>query len=301
MTEIFLDNIYLALLLPCWIFLIIMVGRFVSVYVNKTIICILTLLASLFGIICTTGALWKLPAECVLNTEFPFLKINDFVINCGLHADRLSLIFALVLFLVSFFVQIFSISYMKEEKKTYRFYALMNLFNFSMASLFFSPNLFQAYFFWEITSVVSYLLIGFEYNKNNKSTASKKVFLINRIGDTALIGAIIICSYLIYAYAPNKNLVTLSFMDMNTISTLVYAYASTPLFEIICGMFIISALVKSAQFPFYNWLQDAMEAKLPVSALLHSATLVALGVFLTLRLLSFYSLEPFFLKAIAIF
>ena len=301
MTEIFLDNIYLALLLPFWIFLIIMTGRFFSVYVNKTLICLLTLLSSLFGVICTAGVFWKLPEGSILNTEFPFLKINDFIINCGLHADRLSLIFAFVLFLVSFFVQIFSISYMKEEKKTYRFYALMNLFNFSMVGLFFSPNLFQTYFFWEIASIVSYLLIGFEYNKNNKSNAAKKVFLINRIGDTALIGAIIICSYLIYAYAPNKGLVTLSFMDMNTISTLVYSYASTPLFEIICLMFIVSALVKSAQFPFYNWLQDAMEAKLPVSALLHSATLVALGIFLTLRLLSFYTLESGILKIIVIF
>ena len=168
-----------------------------------------------------------------------------------------------------------------------------------MAGLFFSPNLFQTYFFWEIASVVSYILIGFEYNKINKSIAAKKVFLTNRIGDTAFVGAIIMCSYFLYSYAPNKTLADLSFMDMNTISTLVYAYASSPVFEIICGMFIISALVKSAQFPFYNWLQDAMEAKLPVSALLHSATLVALGIFLTLRLLSFYTLEPVILKIIA--
>ena len=301
MTEIFLDNIYLALLLPLWIFLIIMLGRFFSVYVNKGIIYVLTLLSSLFGVILSGGALWKLPSDTILETSFPFLKIDDFIINCGLHVDRTSLIFALVLFLVSFFVQMFSISYMKEEKKTYRFYALMNLFNFSMAGLFFSPNLFQTYLFWEIAGVVSYLLIGFEYFKKEKSLASKKVFIINRIGDTALIGAIILCSYFIYSYAPNKALTTLSFIDMNTISTLVYAYASSPWFEVICGMFIIGALVKSAQFPFYTWLQDAMEAKLPVSALLHSATLVAAGIFLTLRLIPFFTLELILLKIIAIF
>lgn len=299
MTDFFLDNIYLALLLPLWIFLIIMLGRFFSVYVNKSIIYILTLLSSAFSTIICAGALWKIPADNILQTDFQFLKINDFIITCGLHVDRTALIFGLVLFLTSFFVQIFSISYMKQEKKIYRFYALMNFFNFSMAGLFFSSNLFQTYFFWELAGVVSYLLIGFEYFKQEKSIASKKVFLINRIGDTAFIGAIILSSYFIYTYAPNSSLATLSFIDMNIISTLVYAYATSPLFEIICTLFIIAAIVKSAQIPFFSWLQDAMEAKLPVSALLHSATLVASGIFLTLRLLPFYTLEPVFLKIIA--
>ena len=301
MTELFLDNIYLVLLIPFWIFLIIMVGRFFSVYVNKFVIHVLTLLSSAFGILVCGGALYKLPADKILDSSFQFIKINDFIIDCGLHVDRTALVFAFVLFLVSFFVQLFSVSFMKNEKKTYRFYALLNLFNFTMCGLFFSPNLFQTYLFWELVGVSSYLLIGFEYNKTEKSEASKKVFLINRIGDTALIGAIIMCSYLIYSYAPNKSLTTLAFVDMNTISTLVYAYASSPLFEIICGLFIIGAMVKSAQIPFYNWLQDSMEAKLPVSALLHSATLVASGIFLTLRLLPFYTLEPVLLKIIASF
>lgn len=300
MAELFLNNIYLALLLPLWIFLIIMLGRFFSVYVNKFVIHILTLVSSAFGGILCCGAVWKLAPDKVLEVSIPFIKINNFVINAGLHVDRTALIFGSVLFLVSFFVQIFSISYMKEEKKTYRFYALMNLFNFSLAALFFSSNLFQTYLFWEIAGLVSYLLIGFEYAKKEKSFASRKVFIINRIGDTALISAIVMCSYFIYSYAPNTALATLSFIDMNTISTLVYAYASNPLFEIICGLFIIAALVKSAQFPFYTWLQDAMEAKLPVSALLHSSTLVAAGLFLTLRLMPFYTLEPVLLKVVAI-
>ncbi len=300
MAEIFLNNIYLTLLLPLWIFLIIMVGRFFSVYVNKLIIYVLTLFSSAFGFLLCAGALWKLPADRILDAGFHFIKINDFIIDCGIHVDRTSLIMALILFGISFFVQLFSTSYMQKEKKTYRFYALMNLFNFSMAGLFFSPNLFQTYFFWEIVGVVSYLLIAFEYFKKEKSIASKKVFLMNRIGDTALLGAIISCSYFMYSYAPNKGFATLAFVDMNAISTLVYAYASNPLFEIICAMFIIGALVKSAQFPFYTWLQDAMEAKLPVSALLHSATLVAAGVFLTLRMLPFYTLEPIMLKILAV-
>ncbi len=298
MADIILDNIYLILLIPLWIFLIIMLGRFFSVYVNKVIIYALTLFSSLMGGIMSALALGA--NNKILETEFLFVKINDFIISAGLHVDKTALVFALVLFIVSFLIQIFSISFMKNEKKTYRFYALLNLFNFAMAGLFFSPNLFQTYVFWELVGVVSYLLIGFEYFKNDKSIASKKVFIINRVGDTALIGGIILCSYLMYSYSGNWGLTTLSFVDMNIISTLVSAYSSTPLFWGICILFIIAAAVKSAQFPFYTWLQDAMEAKLPVSALLHSATMVASGVFLLIRLYPFFSLETGLLKLIAI-
>ncbi len=299
MADMILDNIYLILLIPFWIFLIIMLGRFFSVYVNKVVIYVLTLFSSLMGVILCALALIG-NKNHILEAQFPFIKINDFIISAGLHVDKTALVFALVLFVVSFLVQMFSISYMKNEKKTYRFYALMNLFNFSMAGLFFSPNLFQAYVFWEIVGIVSYLLIGFEYFKKEKSLASKKVFIINRIGDTAFISGIILCSYLMFAYSGNWGLTTLSFVDMNIISTLVSAYTSTPLFWGICILFIIAAAVKSAQFPFYTWLQDAMEAKLPVSALLHSATMVASGVFLLIRLYPFFSLDTGLLKIIAV-
>ena len=299
-AEIISNNIYLVLLLPLWIFLIIMLGRFFSVYINQKIVGALTLLSSATGsALCGLGLrVWQ--PDMVYEISYPFIKINDFVLSCGIYADRLALIFGLVLFLTSFFVQLYSFSYMKDEKKNYRFFALLNLFNFGMASFFFSPNLFQTYVFWEIAGVISYLLIGFEYDKTIKSIASKKVFIINKIGDTALLGGIIICSYLMYEYAPDKILTTLGFIDFNAISTLVYVYASKYLFLFICGLFLLAGFVKSAQFIFYPWLQDAMEAKLPVSALLHSSTLLAGGLFLTLRIMPFYTLDLKILKFIAL-
>lgn len=300
MEELISDNIYLILLLPLWIFLIIMLGRFFSVYVNKAIICGLSLFASLSGAISSLWLYGIFTPDKVYESTFPFIKINDFIISCGLHIDRIALIFVSTLFIISFLVQLFSISYMKNEKKEYRFYALLNLFNFALGSLFFSPNLFQTYVFWEIAGLVSYLLIGFDYLKHEKSLASKKVFLINRIGDTAFLAGIIMCSYIMYEYAPCKNLAELSFFDMNTISTLVSVYSSHFLFLIICGLFIIGVVVKSAQIPFYPWLQDAMEAKLPVSALLHSSTLVALGVYLIIRMTPFLTLSPSMLKLIVL-
>lgn len=297
MADIILDNIYLILLLPLWIFLIIMSARFFAVYVNNRIIYTLTLLSSFFGVLLCSVSLIKLTST--IEQSFPFIKIGNFVLDFGLHVDKLSLIIALVLFLVSFLVQMFSVSYMKDEPKQYRYYAYLNMFNFSMAELIFSPNLFQMYFFWELVGVMSYLLIGFDYKNSVKSEASRRVFLTNRIGDTALLGGIIFSSYLMYNYSGNLSFAALSFEDMNAITTLISAYTDTPVFYLLCILFIIGAAVKSAQFPFYTWLQDAMEAKLPVSALLHSATMVAAGAYLLIRMLPLFTLEASVLQIIA--
>ena len=297
MADIILDNIYLILLLPLWIFLIIMSARFFAVYVNNRIIYTLTLLSSFLGVLLCSVSLIKL--TLTIEQSFPFIKIGNFVLDFGLHVDKLSLIIALVLFLVSFLVQMFSVSYMKDEPKQYRYYAYLNMFNFSMAGLIFSPNLFQMYFFWELVGVMSYLLIGFDYKNSVKSEASRRVFLTNRIGDTALLGGIIFSSYLMYNYSGNLSFAALSFEDMNAITTLILAYTDTPVFYLLCILFIIGAAVKSAQFPFYTWLQDAMEAKLPVSALLHSATMVAAGAYLLIRMLPLFTLEASVLQIIA--
>ncbi|MCQ2739636.1 MAG: hypothetical protein MJ237_05350 [bacterium] len=294
------DNLFLIILLPLWIFLIIMAGRFFAVYVNKYVIYILTLLSSFSGSLLCGYMLTTMPIDSIYENQIPFIKINDFLISAGIYVDRAALIFALTLYTVSFLIQIFSIYYMNNDKKKYRFFALLNLFNFTLSGLIFSPNMYQMYVFWELVGLTSYLLIGFEYSKPEKSLASKKVFIINRIGDTVLLTGIIICSYLMYSYSPSKSLTTLSFMDMNTISSFVYAYTPDILFLFVCILFIIAAAVKSAQFPFYTWLQDAMEAKLPVSSLLHSATLVSLGIYLILRTSYFYTLSGITLKIIAI-
>ena len=298
MESLILDNISLILLLPLWIFLIIMCGRFLSVFVNKAVIYFLTLLSSLLGLgICGYALInIKEPIEC----SYPFIQIKDFVLNFGLRIDKISLVIAIVLFIVSFAVQLYSISYMREDKKNYRFFALLNMFNFTMASLIFSPNLYQFYVFWELVGIVSYLLIGFEYNDTVKSIASKRVFLINRVGDTALLAGIVLTTFYMYQNVGDKALVTLAFDDFNSISSLLMAFTTDLGFYIICGLFLFAAFVKSAQFPFYTWLQDAMEAKLPVSALLHSATMVVAGVYLAIRFLPFFTLDTKLMSSLLI-
>ena len=296
MDSLILDNITLIILLPLWIFLIIMCGRFFSVYVNKSVIYLLTLLSSLLGVCVSSFALFNITDTII--KIYPFIKINDFIVPCGVQVDKLSLVIALMLFVISFAVQLFSVSYMENEKKAYKFFAFLNLFNFAMSALLFSPNLFQFYVFWELVSAVSYLLIGFDYQDKIKSLASKRVFIMNRVGDTALISGTVLVSYFMYSVAENYSLSALMFEDFNSISTMLLAYTSTPVFCVICTLFIIAAAVKSAQFPFYSWLQDAMEAKLPVSALLHSATMVAAGVYLVIKMMPFFTLNIILTKTI---
>ena len=298
MENLILDNISLIILLTLWIFLIIMCGRFFSVYVNKGIIYVLTLLSSLLGAAACSFGLLNITETA--EKIYPFLNIKEFSISFGLSVDKLSLIMALILFVISFAVQLYSISYTKDENKNYKFFAYLNLFNFAMSSLLFSPNLFQFYVFWELVGAISYLLIGFDYKDNTKSAASKRVFLMNRVGDTALIAGIILTSYYMFSFAENYSFASLAFEDFNASSTLLMAYTSAPVFCLICGLFIFGAAVKSAQFPFYTWLQDAMEAKTPVSALLHSATMVAAGVYLIIKMMPFFTLNPLITKVILI-
>ncbi|MBR1775985.1 NADH-quinone oxidoreductase subunit L [bacterium] len=296
MQNLILDNITLTILIPLWIFLIIMAGRFFSVYVNQGVTNILTLLSSLFGFVVSLIVYKNIGYP--LDWSITFIRINDFVIDFGIRVDRLSVILLAILFFISFCVQLYSVSYMKEKTKNYRFFALLNLFNFAMSFLILSPNLFQFYVFWELVGVVSYLLIGFDYEKQEKSNASRRVFLVNRIGDVALISAIIFSSYFMYNYAGNKTFVSLSFEDFNAISVILSAYTSQIIFISICVLFLLAAMVKSAQFPFHTWLQDAMEAELPVSALLHSATMVIAGVYLLTRLVPIFDMNGDIYRAI---
>ena len=106
LTEMILNNLFIAVFLPFWLFLIIMVGRFFSVYVNKKVIYFLTLLSSFLGIILSSLALWKLPCDSIVENQIPFIKINDFILSYGVLVDKTALIFLLVLF-SKFFGSIF--------------------------------------------------------------------------------------------------------------------------------------------------------------------------------------------------
>jgi len=292
-SDFFVNNIYTVILFPLWVFLLIILGRFFNVVQSRRVIALMTLVSTLYGIVFALGSFLYLlqnPNFTFENT-YSFLKIADFEINFGVFVDNLSAVMLLVVTTISFVVQLYSSNYMFKDKSFPRFFAYLNLFNFSMLGLVLSPNLFQNYVFWELVGASSYLLIGFWYKKPSASNAAKKAFLMNRIGDFGLLVGTIAVSYFMYQYSNAVSLATVPFSSINDIGTYLYSYTSEPIFVIICVLLLFGSFAKSAQFPLHTWLADAMEGPTPVSALIHSATMVAAGVYLIARLYPIYSLS----------
>jgi NADH-quinone oxidoreductase subunit L len=201
----------------------------------------------------------------------------------GYLLDPLSLIMLNIVVTIVFLVQVYSVGYMEGDPGTGRFFSFMSLFSWSMTNLVIAQELVQLYVFWELVGLSSYLLIGFWYEKWSASQAGKKAFVVTRIGDVGMfIGMAIIILH------PNIHS-----LDIRTLNQLDAVGALGP------GLLTISAILvftgsmgKSAQFPLHVWLPDAMEGPTPVSSVLHSATMVAAGVYLLARIFPFYSQSP---------
>lgn len=302
MTDFFVNNIYTVILFPLWIFLIIVIGRFFDVVQSKKIISLITLASTLYGVVFALGCflyMYKTP-DFIFESSFQFLKIEDYGLNFGILVDNLSVVMLLVVTTISFVVQLYSSQYMDHDKSFPRFFGYLNLFNFSMLGLVLSPNLFQTYVFWELVGVSSYLLIGFWYKKLSASNAAKKAFLMNRIGDLGLLAGTIIVSYFMYQYSSVTSLATIPFANISDIGNYLYSFTTDASFALICILLLFGSIAKSAQFPLHTWLADAMEGPTPVSALIHSATMVAAGVYLIARLYPIYSLSETVMHFIAV-
>lgn len=300
--EFFITNIHTVILFPLWIFLLILLGRFIDVIQSRRLISLITLLSTLYCIVFAVGSflfMIKTP-DYVYENTFPFLKIADYTLNFGVMVDNLSVIMLIMVSTISFIVQLYSSNYMWKDKSFPRFFGYLNLFNFSMLGLVLSPNLFQTYVFWELVGVSSYLLIGFWYKKPSASFAAKKAFIMNRIGDFGLLAGTIAISYFMYQYSGSLSLASIPFDSINDVGTYLFSYTNNYIFIIICILLLLGSFAKSAQFPLHTWLADAMEGPTPVSALIHSATMVAAGVYLVARLYPIYSLNDSVMHFIAI-
>lgn len=291
--NLFTENIYTVVLIPFWVMVLIFLGRMFFVFSSKKIVNYISICASVYCLIFSVGAFIQTVVEKGFVAEFnvPFLTIGKFNFALGTYFDGISAWMLLLATIIALFVQIYSISYMKSDEGYIRFFALLNLFNFSMFGLILSPNMFQMYVFWELVGVSSYLLIGFWYKNPEASYAAKKAFIMNRIGDFSLLSGIILSAYIILSNLSNVASVSLPFSDMMNISAQIYGCTSDGIFILSCVLLLGGAVAKSAQFPLHNWLVDAMKGPTPVSALIHSATMVAAGVFLLIRLYPLFSLN----------
>ena len=264
---------YLILLLPLVAFAIQMFfgkrlprkGDFVSVTaVLLTLAMALAMLAMLF-------VLYN--PSFTLEHKFQWIDIGDFQVSMGVFIDNVTIIMLFVVALISSLVHIYSIGYMEGDKGYHRYFGFLSLFTFSMNGLVLSANFFSIFIFWELVGLSSYLLIGFWFEKDSASDAGKKAFLVNRIGDIGmLIGIMLIWS------------VIGSFNFQDVFQAVGHEALHGSLLTVAGIMVFLGAIGKSAQFPLHVWLPDAMEGPTPVSALIHAATMVAAGVYMTVRI-----------------
>jgi len=207
-----------------------------------------------------------------------WLVSGDINISFGFLLDQASLLMLTIVTTISFLVQIYSLGYMAGDTGFCRYYAYMSLFAWAMMNMTIAPTMVQLFIFWELVGLSSYLLIGFWYEKFSATEAGKKAFVMTRFGDVAFfLGLLLVLKYL-----GNLNI-----LEMNGPQA---AARMSPFLITFSSLLIFGGIVgKSAQFPLLTWLPDAMEGPTPVSALLHSATMVAAGVYLFGRLFPFFS------------
>jgi NADH-quinone oxidoreductase subunit L len=208
--------------------------------------------------------------RAITQVLFSWIKVGNFDVDAALLLDQLSICFVLLISGVGTLIHIYSISYMSHDENRRRFFAYLNLFVAAMLLLVLGNSYLNLYVGWEGVGLASYLLIGFWNQKPAYATASKKAFVMNRIGDMGLSFAIMI------AFA---KMGTVSFEGVKAASETV----GTPTLTAMGIMLLIAAAGKSAQFPLQAWLGDAMAGPTPVSALIHAATMVTAGVYLIVR------------------
>jgi len=184
---------------------------------------------------------------------------------------------------------------MEEDEGYNRFFAYISLFTFSMLMLVMSNNLLQLFFGWEAVGLVSYLLIGFWFNKPSAIFANMKAFLVNRVGDFGFILGI----GLIAAYTGTLNYGEI-FAKAGDLGALSFPGTDWMLVTVICICLFIGAMGKSAQFPLHVWLPDSMEGPTPISALIHAATMVTAGIFMVSRMSPLFELSDTALNFILI-
>jgi len=270
------ELIWLIFLLPLFSFAVI--SFFVRPFIRREskiagYITITAIAGSLVLSIWALRAVMAAPSHELVLPDISWLVIEGGVsIHLGLMVDSLAAVMLVVVTIVSLMVQIYSQGYMDGDPGYHRYYAFMSLFTASMLGLVLADNLLFLFVFWELVGLCSYLLIGFWFHRPLAADAAKKAFIVTRLGDFGFLAAILALYY---------NTGTFDIAELYGLA-IAGTLAGTILTWAAIGI-LSGAVGKSAQFPLHVWLPDAMEGPTPVSALIHSATMVSAGVFLVAR------------------
>ena len=248
----------------------------------------LTILGVLVAFILSAQTLWSVALDGARfnQTLYTWMVVGGLKMEIGFLVDGLTAMMMCVVTFVSLMVHIYTIGYMEEDEGYNRFFSYISLFTFSMLMLVMSNNMLQLFFGWEAVGLVSYLLIGFWFNKPTAIFANMKAFLVNRVGDFGFILGI----GLIAAFAGTLNY-TEAFSKTAGLAALTLPGTEWMLVTVICICLFIGAMGKSAQFPLHVWLPDSMEGPTPISALIHAATMVTAGIFMVARMSPLFELS----------
>jgi len=276
MTENSIINISLAILfLPLLGFIVtLLLGKKVkSIYLFEVFIISAVLIASI--VLAFNKLSYFIDDKIV--SELEWFRLSDtLIINLGFLLDNITVLMLFVVSLISALVHYFSIAYMKGDERYNRYFAYLGIFTFSMNGIVLTNNILMMYIFWELVGLSSYLLIGFWFEKKSAADAGKKAFLVNRIGDLGMFAGILILFLTYNTFSFDQIFAAIGAGKLPFNSDFWLSVTGILLF--------MGAIGKSAQFPLHVWLPDAMEGPTPVSALIHAATMVAAGVYLTIRI-----------------
>ena len=212
---------------------------------------------------------------------FPWISSGDLELQWALRVDMLSVSMLAIVSSISFLVHVYSVGYMRTDPHKPRFFCYLGLFTFCMLMLVTAGDLGQLFFGWEGVGLCSYLLIGFWHRKPSANAAAMKAFLVNRVGDIGFALGVASTFFLFGSIRFDEI-----FMQAPSLQDRVFSVFGLELhaLTLICILFFVGAMAKSAQLGLHTWLPDAMEGPTPVSALIHAATMVTAGVFLICRL-----------------
>ncbi|MGE5339192.1 MAG: NADH-quinone oxidoreductase subunit L [Gemmatimonadota bacterium] len=216
----------------------------------------------------------------VIEPFYSWAAVGTNVFDISFYFDRLTAVMVLIVTGVGSLIHVYSIGYMHKDASYARFFAYLNLFLFFMLMLVLGRSLLVLFVGWEGVGLASYLLIGFWFEDPLNAAAGKKAFIANRIGDAGFL----IGMFLLYTALGTLEMdrINAAFMSPNASAALLGLATAI-------GVFLfIGATGKSAQIPLYVWLPDAMAGPTPVSALIHAATMVTAGVYMTARMSGIY-------------
>ncbi len=257
----------------------------------------LTILGVLVAFIISASTLKSVAVDGARFNEtlYTWMVVGDLTMEIGFLVDGLTAMMMCVVTFVSLMVHIYTIGYMEEDDGYNRFFSYISLFTFAMLMLVMSNNMLQLFFGWEAVGLVSYLLIGFWFNKPSAIFANMKAFLVNRVGDFGFILGI----GLIVAYTGSLNYIDV-FGKADELGSIKFAGTDWMLITVICICLFIGAMGKSAQFPLHVWLPDSMEGPTPISALIHAATMVTAGIFMVARMSPLFEMSDTALSFIVV-